>query len=81
MPHFLSVILKIGWIIKYKEDVGDALAGLLLMLFYPLTVPLYSVFWAIQDLLRGKNKGERLNTLRGWMLFELLGKITTPGLT
>ena len=77
LPHLLSVILKIVWIIKDKEDLGDALAGFLLMFFYPLTVPLYSVFWSVQELLRGKNKGEGLNTLRGWMLFELLGRILT----
>ena len=77
LPHFLCLILKIVWIIKDKEDVGDALAGFLLMFFYPLTVPLYSVFWSVQELLRGKNKGESLNTLRGWMLFELVGMIST----
>ena len=68
------MVLKIVWMVRDKEDLGDALAGLLLMLFYPLTVPLYSVIWSVQDLLRGKNKGEGLNTLRGWMLFELLGR-------
>ena len=75
------MVLKIVWMLRDKEDLGDALAGLLLMLFYPLTVPLYSLAWALQDLLRGKNKGEGLHTLRGWMLFELLGKISTSDLT
>ena len=74
LPPGLAALWLIVWGIKERLGCGDVLLGVFFGLFYPLTVPAFSIYWAVKELFLGEDKESGLTTVKGLKMFEHLGE-------
>ena len=74
LPQGLAALFVMAWRLKEGPGCGHILLGLTVVLLYPLAVPIPSIYWAALELIRGEDKEEALDFMKGLKIFEHLGK-------
>ena len=69
LPQALCALYVIVGIIKYRPGCGDVLVPLFFALFYPLTVPAVSIYYAARELFWGEDRGENLTFMAGLKMY------------
>ena len=74
LPQALCALVLIFLSIKNRKGCENGLLGLFQALLYPLVVPAASIIWAARELFWGEYRQDDLTYMKGWKLFEHLGK-------